>query len=201
MGISLLSLGNFLVVPPLAPLLFILLILLEPIARNRSAGAFRPMSLGLIAFVYLGWMFGHLGFLANARNPYGPLCYLLLATEVNDVAAFTCGKMFGRHPLRSEISPRKTWEGAIGGLVVSLLLPWVLPFSFPAFGPVQLLLAGGLIAVGGTLGDLSVSLLKRELGTKDFGRAIPGHGGVLDRIDSLIFTAPLFLHLVKYYHP
>ena len=80
-------------------------------------------------------MFGHLGFLANAVNAYGYLCYVIFATELNDVAAFTFGRIFGRHPLRSEISPKKTWEGALGALAVSMILPWLLRFSFPEFGP------------------------------------------------------------------
>ena len=163
-----------------------------PVLRNRVAAGYDSelwrMSLGMVAFVLLGWMFGHLAFLANGPNAYGYLCFVIFATEVNDVAAFTFGKMFGRHPLRSEISPRKTWEGALGGLAVALALPWLLRFSFPFFGTWQLILAGLIVGVGGPLGDLSLSVIKRDLGAKDWGASIPGHGGVLDRIDSLIFV-------------
>jgi phosphatidate cytidylyltransferase len=183
------------------PVVMIGLILLVPILRDRPQQAVQRMSLGLIGFLYLGWMFGQLGFLANSPNAYGYICYVLIATEVSDVAAFTFGKAFGRHPLRREISPRKTWEGALGALAVSLALAWLLRFSFPFFGPRQVLLSGLVVGVGGQLGDLSISLIKRDLGTKDMGSAIPGHGGVLDRIDSLIFTAPLFLLLASYYYP
>ncbi len=173
-------------------------ILVLPILRNRVQGAVRSMSLGILAFLTLGWMFGHLGLLAQT---YGSLCYVLFATELNDVAAFTCGKMWGRHPLRSEISARKTWEGALGALLVSLALPWVLHFSFPFFGPWQLLLAGLIVGIGAPFGDLFLSLLKRDLGAKDWSSAIPGHGGILDRIDSLIFVAPLFMLMTGYYYP
>lgn len=188
-------------VPFLTPALGIALILFLPIVRNRAHGAIQQMSVGLLALLYLGGMLGCLGSLSASANPYGYLCYLIFATEVNDVAAFTCGKIFGHHPLRSEISPRKTWEGALGALALSLLLPWLLRFSFPFFGPWQLLLTGLIIGIGGQLGDLSISLLKRDLGAKDMGTLIPGHGGVLDRIDSLIFTAPLFTLFVNYYYP
>ncbi len=174
-------------------------VLLLPILRNRSGRALPQMSLGLIALCYLGWMFGHLALLADLPHATGYLCFILFATELCDVAAFCFGKIFGRHPLRSEISPRKTWEGALGALAVALLLPWLLRFSFPSFGPVPLLLTGLVVGIGGPLGDLSISLLKRELGAKDMGNAIPGHGGVLDRIDSLLFVAPLFTALVEYY--
>jgi phosphatidate cytidylyltransferase len=108
--------------------------------------------------------------------------------------------LFGRHPLRSEISPKKTWEGALGALIVSMSLPWLLRFSLPEFGPVQLILAGLIVGIGGQLGDLSISVIKRDIGTKDMGASIPGHGGILDRIDSLIYVAPLFMHMAGYYY-
>jgi len=182
------------------PVFAIALILLVPILRNRARGELQRMSLGIVGFVYIGWMFGHLGFLANAVNAYGYLLYVIFATELNDVAAFTFGRLFGRHPLRSEISPKKTWEGALGALAVSMVLPWLLRFSFPEFGSWQLILTGLIIGIGGQLGDLSISVIKRDIGTKDMGALIPGHGGILDRIDSLIYVAPLFLHMAGYYH-
>ena len=104
--------GLFVAVPVFA----VALILLVPILRNRARGELQRMSLGIVGFVYIGWMFGHLGFLANAANAYGYVIYIVFATELNDIAAFTCGRLFGRHPLRSEISPKKTWEGALGAL-------------------------------------------------------------------------------------
>ncbi len=189
--------GFFVAVPVFA----IALILLIPILRNRFRGELQRMSLGIVGFVYVGWMFGHLGFLANAVNAYGYLCYVIFATEVNDVAAFTFGRLFGRHPLRSQISPKKTWEGALGALVVSMILPWLLRFSLPEFGAAQLILTGLIIGIGGQLGDLSISVIKRDIGTKDMGASIPGHGGILDRIDSLIYVAPLFMHMTGYYYP
>jgi phosphatidate cytidylyltransferase len=187
--------GLFVAVPVYA----IALILLVPILRNRIRGELQRMSLGVVGFVYIGWMFGHLGFLANAANAYGYLLYVIFATELSDIAAFTFGRLFGRHPLRSEISPKKTWEGAIGALTVSMILPWLLRFSFPDFGPWQLILTGLIVGIGGQLGDLSISVIKRDIGTKDMGALIPGHGGILDRIDSLIYVAPLFLHMANYY--
>ena len=189
--------GFFVAVPVFA----IALILLIPILRNRARGELQRMSLAIVGFIYIGWMFGHLGFLANARNAYGYLCFIIFATAVCDVAAFTFGKIFGRHPLRSEISPNKTWEGAVGALVVAMILPWALRFSFPFFGAWQLILAGLIVGIGGQLGDLSISVIKRDIGTKDMAATIPGHGGILDRIDSLIYTAPLFLHMAGYYYP
>jgi phosphatidate cytidylyltransferase len=183
------------------PAFAIALILLIPILRNRARGELRRISLAIIGFVYIGWMFGHLGFIANARNAYGFICYIIFATGLTDVAAFTFGKTFGRHPLRSEISPNKTWEGALGALGIAMILPWLLRFSFPFSGAWQLILTGLIVGIGGQLGDLSISVIKRDIGTKDMAATIPGHGGILDRIDSLVYAAPLFMHMAGYYYP
>jgi len=182
------------------PVFVIALIVVIPILRNRAQGQLQGMSLAVVGFVYIGWMLGHLAFLANATNAYGYLLFVLFATQVNDVAAFTFGKLLGRRPLRSQISPKKTWEGAVGALAVSLLLPWLLRFSFPHFGVTQLVLTGVIVGIGGQLGDLAISVIKRDVGIKDMGAAIPGHGGILDRVDSLIYVAPLFFHMAGYFY-
>ncbi len=182
------------------PVWVIATILVIPIVRNRSQGQLQVLALAMVGFVYLGWMFGHLAFLANARFAYSYLLYLLLAVELNDVAAFVCGKLCGRHQLRSNISPKKTWEGSLGALALSMLLPWALWWTFPHLQVRDLLLLGLIVGVGGQLGDLAISVIKRDLGIKDLGAAIPGHGGILDRIDSLIYVAPLFLHVVRFFH-
>ena len=182
------------------PVYAITLLLIIPILRNRTHGQLQTISLAIFGFVYIGWMFGHLGFLANTTHGIGYLLYLVFAVELTDVAAFLCGKLFGHHPLRKAISPNKTWEGALGALAVSLILPWVLRFSLPHFGAAQLLLTGIIVGIGGQLGDLTISVIKRDLGIKDMGAAIPGHGGILDRIDSLMYTAPLFLRMVNFFY-
>jgi len=182
------------------PVYAVALILLIPILRNRVQGQLQGVALAIVGFIYIGWMFGHLAFLANATHAYGYLLYIILATELNDVAAFTCGKLFGKRQLRSNISPKKTWGGALGALAVSMALPWALHFSFPHFGPTQLILTGLIVGVGGQLGDLAISVIKRDIGIKDMGAGIPGHGGVLDRIDSLIYVAPLFFHMAGFFY-
>jgi phosphatidate cytidylyltransferase len=182
------------------PVYAVAVIMLIPIMRNRVQGQLQAISLAIVGFIYMGWMFGHLAFLANATNAYGYLLYVIFATELNDVAAFTFGKLFGKRQFRSNISPKKTWVGALGALTVSLLLPWLLRFSFPQFGTLQLILAGLIVGVGGQLGDLAISVIKRDIGIKDMGAGIPGHGGVLDRVDSLIYVAPLFFHMAAYFY-
>ncbi len=182
------------------PVFVIAVILIVPILRNRAEGQLQRLALATLGFVYFGWMFGHLAFLVNATAAYAYLGYLVLAVELNDVAAYTGGKLFGRHPLASSISPRKTWEGAITALAVSLLLPWALHFTLLYFDAWDCLLVGLIVGIGGQLGDLVLSVLKRDLGVKDMGAAIPGHGGILYRIDSLIYTSPLFFHYIRFRH-
>jgi phosphatidate cytidylyltransferase len=175
-------------------------VLLVPILRNRSKGQLQRVALAIVGFIYFGWMFSHLGFLANAEYAYGYILYLVFAVEINDVAAFTCGKIFGKHKLRENISPNKTIEGAIGAVLISLGLPWVLWFSFPHFEVWHLILTGLIVGVGGQLGDLVISYIKRDIGIKDMGVVIEGHGGILDRVDSMIFVAPIFFHVVRWIH-
>ena len=191
--------GLFMAMPVYAIAAFILV----PIIRNRTQGQLQATSLAILGFIYIGWMFLHAALLTNVPQAYGYLLYLLFAVELNDISAFTFGKLFGRggkHPFRSNISPKKTWEGAIGAFAVSMALPWAMQFSFPHFGMTELILTGLIVGVGGQLGDLSISIIKRDTGIKAMGTLIPGHGGILDRIDSLIYTAPLFMHMVDYFH-
>src|SRR5262249_35027591 len=124
------------------PVFVIAWIVSIPIVRNRAHGQLQAIALALLGFGYFGWMFGHLAFLANARYAYSYLLYLLFAVELNDVAAYVSGKLLGRHPLRSNISPNKTWEGSLGALALSLAFPWALHFTFPHFGPLDLLAIG-----------------------------------------------------------
>lgn len=182
------------------PVYIVGFILLIPILRNQYRGQLQRISLGVLGFIYLGWMFTHLAMLANTSGAVGYLLYVVFAVEISDISAFTFGKLFGRTPLRNQISPNKTWQGSLGALGVSMALPWLLRGSFPHFGPFQLVLTGLIVGIGGQLGDLSISVIKRDLGVKDMGALIPGHGGVLDRVDSLIFVSPIFLHMIRWFY-
>ena len=173
-------------------------LVLASVVRNRPEGQLKVIALSLFGFIYIGWMFGHVAFLADTQNAYGYLLYLLFAVELNDVAAYTCGKLFGRRPLCTNISPWKTREGAIGAVVISALFPLAVRFALPDFSAVECVIAGLIVGIGGHLGDLSISVIKRDIGVKDMGALIRGHGGVLDRIDSLIYAAPLFFHFARY---
>ncbi len=128
----------------------------------------------------------------------GPLLFLVALTEANDVAQFTWGKLLGRHKIIPKVSPKKTWEGFIGGLITTAAAA---AFVGPYLTPMPMAwsaAAGALIAVSGYLGDVTISACKRDLGVKDASNLIPGHGGILDRVDSLIYSAPIFYHLLHY---
>jgi len=128
----------------------------------------------------------------------GLVLFLVFLTQFNDVSQYVWGKMLGRHKIIPKVSPNKTWEGFLGGVftttVFAVLLSGILtPLSLPMAAA-----AGLLISVAGFIGDVTISALKRDIGVKDSGSLIPGHGGILDRIDSLTYTAPLFFHFVYY---
>jgi len=128
----------------------------------------------------------------------GPLLFLVALTELNDVAQFTFGRLFGRHKIIPRVSPKKTWEGFVGGLITTAA---VAAFVGPYLTPMPMLWsagAGAIIAGTGFLGDVTISACKRDLGVKDASSLIPGHGGILDRVDSLIYSAPVFYHLLHY---
>jgi phosphatidate cytidylyltransferase len=169
-----------------------------PILRNRTTGQLQAVALGFLGFLLVGWTLGHLGWLARSRHPYGAVIFVIFATEICDVCAYVGGKLLRGPKLRTTISPNKTWCGGITALLVAMALPWLLAFSFPHFTAIDKLLAGLIIGVGGQLGDLAVSVIKRDLGVKDMGAALPGHGGLLDRVDSLLFVAPAFVYLLRW---
>lgn len=181
------------------PVYVVFLIMLVPILQNRYEGQLKAVALGVMGFMYFGWMLGHLGFLADSFYANHYVLFIVFAVQLADISAYNFGKLFGRHKLRENISPNKTLEGAVGALIVSLLLPWVFRSTLTELGTLQLILAGLIAGIGSQLGDLTISLIKRDVGIKDMGALIPGHGGILDRIDSLIIATPLFFHMIRYF--
>jgi phosphatidate cytidylyltransferase len=126
------------------------------------------------------------------------LCYLLLVVQLSDVLQYVFGKLFGKTPLAPVVSPSKTVEGLIGGglstTLIGSALYWITPFTW-----LQALAISFVIVVMGVLGGLTLSAMKRGLGAKDWGVMIEGHGGMLDRMDSVSFAAPIFFHLTRFF--
>jgi len=158
---------------------------------------------GLMAFVF---GFGHLAILGRAGHvPGAPdgvdgrtlLLFLVFVVELSDVFQYVWGKLAGRHKVLPAVSPNKTWEGLVGGVATTALAALGLRYLTP-FTVVETLLVALGVGLAGFLGGAVMSAVKRDFGVKDFGRLIPGHGGVLDRIDSLCFAAPLYFHYLHY---
>jgi len=143
--------------------------------------------------LYIGWLLSYLVSLRGLEDGRNWIFLALFTTFASDTAAFFIGRALGRHPLAPNISPGKTWEGAVGGVLgavlVSLFFVLPTPLSLnPYLNWGQAILLGLLVSVFGQIGDLTESLLKRNVGVKDSGTLIPGHGGVLDRVDSIVFA-------------
>lgn len=135
-----------------------------------------------------------------AGGSMGLLIYLVFLTEFNDVAQYIWGKSFGKRKIVPKVSPNKTVAGFLGGVLTTTALATILaPFLTP-LTQIEALGAGGIIGLAGFVGDVTISALKRDLGVKDSGSLLPGHGGILDRLDSLTYTAPLFFHYVYHLH-
>ena len=128
----------------------------------------------------------------------GLLLYLVFLTQINDIAQYVCGQLLGRHKVTPQVSPNKTYEGLLGGVITTVLLAFILAPVLTPLNQVHAIMAGLIISFGGFIGDLNISAIKRDLGIKDSGALLPGHGGVLDRVDSLSYTAPLFFHFIYY---
>lgn len=167
----------------------------------RAAGT---LHWGLMTMVF---SLSHAAFflvLDEKNNPIaggaGLVLYLIFLTQFNDVAQYVWGKLTGRHKIIPKVSPNKTWEGFLGGLVTTIGLATVLAPHLTPLSLVESILAGLIIGCGGFIGDVTISALKRDIGVKDSGSLLPGHGGILDRIDSLTYTAPLLFHFVYYLH-
>ncbi len=154
---------------------------------------------GLMMFVF---GLSHLAYMLTLEPADGVggkelVLYLVLLTAFNDVLQYVWGKSFGKHKIIPKVSPNKTVEGFIGAFfsisILAVLFSFLTPFNwYEAVG------AGMLISAFGFVGDVVISMIKRDIGVKDSGNLIPGHGGVLDRVDSLVYTAPLFFHYVYY---
>jgi phosphatidate cytidylyltransferase len=129
----------------------------------------------------------------------GLLLFVVVLAQFNDVAQYTWGKLIGRHKVTPKVSPKKTWEGLVGGVLTTTAAAAALGPYLTPMDVVWSALAGAVIGVAGFLGDITLSAMKRDLGVKDTGGLIPGHGGILDRVDSLTYAAPAFFHFFRYF--
>lgn len=147
----------------------------------------------------------HIAFLLSLTNknldagPVGLVLFLIIFTEFNDICQYIWGKSIGKRKIVPSVSPGKTWGGLLGGFVTIGFFAYLIGPYLTPLNPMQSLFAGCMINVFGFFGDVSISAVKRDLQIKDSGNLLPGHGGILDRLDSLTYTAPLFFHYLYYF--
>jgi phosphatidate cytidylyltransferase len=186
------------------PVVMFLFLPLRLVLKGDTAGITKSMS--ILHWILMLTVFGisHMAYLLSlpeiegfASGGRGLLLFLVFLTEINDVMQFTWGKIFGKYKIIPKVSPNKTWEGFIGGVISTTIIGYFLGFLTP-LNVNQVVFVSFMIAISGFFGDVVMSSIKRDIGVKDMASTIPGHGGVLDRIDSLAYTAPVFFHIVYY---
>lgn len=185
----------------LMPLLLtsaVVLPLIGLLPRRQKEGAFATWAWTIAGIFYAGWLLSYLVALRGLDAGKNWVFFALFTTWASDTTAFFIGRRFGRHKLAPNISPGKTWEGTIGGIVGAVIMSILFFTPTPFHLPIvywQAIVLSLLVSILGQVGDLVESLLKRNMGVKDSGRLMPGHGGILDRLDSIIFAG-----VVVYYY-
>jgi phosphatidate cytidylyltransferase len=188
-----------------APLLLTLVIVISLIwslFRSTRERAFHNWAWTMAGILYIGWMLSYWVSLRILENGREWVFFVAVTTIASDTSAFFVGRAWGKRRMAPTISPSKTWEGAIGGFLGAMALALILkailslpPFFLPA-NYWQAALLGATVSIFAQLGDLVESLLKRNTGTKDSGKLLPGHGGILDRIDGFLFSGVLIYYFV-----
>ena len=186
------------------PVVMFLVLPLRLVLKGDTHGITKSMA--LLQWILMLSVFGisHLAYLLSlpelpgfSSGGRGLLLFLVFLTEINDVMQFIWGKLLGRHKILPKISPNKTWEGFLGGVISTTVIGYFLGFLTPLSAP-NVILVSALIAIAGFSGDVVISAIKTDKGIKDNENRIHGHGGENDSIDSLAYTAPVFFHLVYY---
>jgi len=168
----------------------------EPIANLALTG---------FGLIYVTVPFSLLNFLAFheiegvVNYHYELLISLFIFVWASDSGAYILGVRFGRHRLFERISPKKSWEGLFGGVFTALIAAWILTYIFPQYSPLLLAIMSILVVIAGTVGDLVESMIKRSIGVKDSGRFMPGHGGLLDRFDSILLASPVIYFVFRFF--
>ncbi len=163
-------------------------------SRELPSPAIMDVVVSVFTSVYIGFNAAFVGMISEAAASVWPIAFFVIIVVCNDLGGWLAGISFGKHPMAPKLSPKKSWEGFAGSVLMSVVAGIVATFVFDihwAWG-----IAFGVTgAVLGTLGDLLESLIKREVGLKDMSAIVPGHGGLMDRLDSLLFAAPAFYFL------
>jgi len=182
---------------PLLLVLMTLIPLLWMLFRPNKDNAFINWGWTVAGILYIGWLLSYYVQIRLVENGMGWIFLVVSCTALCDVGAYAVGSNLGKHAMASSVSPGKTWEGSAGGLATSIIVAVILAIAFKL--PLyywQMIAAGLIIGVFAQLGDLVESLLKRNMRAKDAGNLLPGHGGMLDRVDSHLLIAPVAYYLI-----
>jgi len=162
---------------------------------RRPKKVIEDVAVTILGMIYIGWFFSYLIFIRALTEHGAFLFFLMITIWSNDIVAYLVGKSMGSHKLNPEISPKKTIEGSVAGFIVCVLAAGVFA-NFIQMDLAHALILGAIIGIVAQVSDLVESLIKREAGAKDSSQMVPGHGGVLDRMDSFILTAPLMYYYI-----
>ena len=183
--------------------LTITVIVIVAVLSDRPSGYIQRVALATFAFILFGACLEHLAYFANDKLFRPIILTILFCVETNDVYAYAVGKALGQRKLAPNTSPNKTIAGAAGALLLTTATFAILAhFIFAGTvldQPLHLIAIGAIVSVAGQFGDLVLSSIKRDLGVKDMAATIPGHGGLLDRFDSLLLVAPCVFHYIGYH--
>lgn len=185
---------------PLHPLLVFVItatLLWYLLSKHDLSRSLVDVSVLIFGMLYIGFTLGHLLLIRALPDGIFLIFFVILVTWAGDTGAYYAGVSMGRTPLAPRISPNKTVEGLLGGCLLAVVIALIARAWFiPSFTIVDALVLGVMLTVAGLIGDLSESMFKRGAGVKDSGGLIPGHGGMLDRLDSLLLTAPTYYYYV-----
>jgi len=171
------------------------LALMSGVFLKREKDTIVDVAVTLLGMIYIGWFFSYFLFIRNLTDHGAYLFFLMLTIWAMDIIAYLFGKKFGKHKMAPNISPNKTWEGAVAGFVTCLIAAEIFS-GFVFINGTHALVLGTIIGVVAQLSDLVESVIKRDAGAKDSSNVVPGHGGVLDRMDSFILTAPIIYYYI-----
>jgi phosphatidate cytidylyltransferase len=194
--------GMFIIFIPVYMFLFIPMRVILVGETKGYLQAIGTIHWGLMTTVFCVSHLAYLLVLPEEKNPNGGgialVLFVTFLSQFNDVAQYFWGKLFGKHKVVPTVSPNKTYQGLVGGLATTISIAYFLGPYLTPLDSLYSAIAGLIISLFGFVGDVTISALKRDVGLKDSGQLLPGHGGILDRIDSLYFTVPLFFHYLSY---
>ncbi|OIN55960.1 phosphatidate cytidylyltransferase [Arsenicibacter rosenii] len=185
---------TYFLICPVASMVFLI-----KLYKKKDMKPFTNIGFTFLGIIYVAVPFALLNVLALRGGSYHPKIILgcLLLLWASDIGAYFAGTKFGRRKLFERVSPKKSWEGSLGGAAMAAIIAFILTIYAPDLKPWQWYCVGGIIVVTGTYGDLVESLFKRSIAIKDSGSSIPGHGGFLDRFDGLLLAAPFIITFLK----